>query len=107
MATEKEILTHFVSPSSVEGAAEAVQELLLDDRAKTPEAEGSKSKPTEDVKMAAGSKELTPEKKESSASDSSSSLGSIIYSVAKKVITVGAIYLVGYMGWSVAWLIGA
>lgn len=30
---------------------------------------------------------------------------SICYAFAKKVATVGAIYLVGYMGWSVAWLI--
>ncbi|XP_030571834.1 extended synaptotagmin-2 isoform X3 [Drosophila novamexicana] len=30
---------------------------------------------------------------------------SVLYSVGKKVAIVGSIYLVGYMGWSVAWLI--
>lgn len=29
----------------------------------------------------------------------------LIYSIVKKVTVVGAIYLVGYMNWSVAWLI--
>ncbi|XP_068157204.1 extended synaptotagmin-2 isoform X2 [Drosophila tropicalis] len=33
------------------------------------------------------------------------SIFSIIYGVGKKVAIVGSIYLVGYMGWSVAWLI--
>lgn len=40
--------------------------------------------------------------KPSSAEDS---IFSIMYAVAKKVAIVGSIYLVGYMGWSVAWLI--
>ncbi|XP_020810009.1 extended synaptotagmin-2 isoform X2 [Drosophila serrata] len=38
------------------------------------------------------------------ASDDNS-IFSIIYTVGKKVAIVGSIYLVGYMGWSVAWLI--
>lgn len=38
----------------------------------------------------------------SSAEDS---IFSVIYTVAKKVAVVGTIYAVGYMGWSVAWLI--
>lgn len=29
----------------------------------------------------------------------------ILYSIAKKVSLVGAVYMVGYMNWSVAWLI--
>uniref|UniRef100_A0A2M4A0N4 Putative phosphoinositide 3-kinase n=1 Tax=Anopheles triannulatus TaxID=58253 RepID=A0A2M4A0N4_9DIPT len=33
------------------------------------------------------------------------SIMSLLYSFAKKVVTVGIIYFVGYMGWSVAWLI--
>ncbi|KAH8246798.1 hypothetical protein KR032_000047, partial [Drosophila birchii] len=33
------------------------------------------------------------------------SIFSIFYTVGKKVAIVGSIYLVGYMGWSVAWLI--
>ncbi|XP_061389220.1 extended synaptotagmin-2, partial [Musca vetustissima] len=40
--------------------------------------------------------------KPSSAEDS---IFSTMYAVAKKVAIVGSIYLVGYMGWSVAWLI--
>ncbi|KAH8293013.1 hypothetical protein KR054_006111, partial [Drosophila jambulina] len=38
------------------------------------------------------------------ASDDNS-IFSIFYTVGKKVAIVGSIYLVGYMGWSVAWLI--
>ncbi|KAH8311734.1 hypothetical protein KR044_007758, partial [Drosophila immigrans] len=34
-----------------------------------------------------------------------SSIFTLLYSVSKKVAIVGSIYLVGYMGWSVAWLI--
>lgn len=30
---------------------------------------------------------------------------SVVYSALKKVAMVGAIYFVGYMGWSMAWLI--
>lgn len=33
-------------------------------------------------------------------------LFSILYTIAKKVAIFGSIYLIGYMGWSVAWLIG-
>lgn len=33
------------------------------------------------------------------------SIFSVFYSVGKKIAIVGSIYLVGYMGWSVAWLI--
>ncbi|KAL4715269.1 hypothetical protein ACJJTC_007851 [Scirpophaga incertulas] len=40
------------------------------------------------------------------SSDDSTSVLSIIYRVVKKVAVVGAVYLVGYMQWSVAWLIG-
>lgn len=36
---------------------------------------------------------------------SSESIFTLLYSFAKKVTIVGAVYLVGYMGWSVAWLI--
>ncbi|XP_030078726.1 extended synaptotagmin-2 isoform X5 [Drosophila hydei] len=39
------------------------------------------------------------------STSSEDSIFSIIYSVGKKVAIVGSIYLVGYMGWSVAWLI--
>lgn len=33
-------------------------------------------------------------------------LSTIVYSAAKKIAIVGSIYVIGYMGWSVAWLIG-
>ncbi|XP_059218409.1 extended synaptotagmin-2 isoform X3 [Stomoxys calcitrans] len=33
------------------------------------------------------------------------SIFAVMYTVAKKVAIVGSIYMVGYMGWSVAWLI--
>uniref|UniRef100_A0A8D8C695 Extended synaptotagmin-2 n=1 Tax=Culex pipiens TaxID=7175 RepID=A0A8D8C695_CULPI len=39
------------------------------------------------------------------ASAAGDSTASLVYSFAKKVVTVGIIYFVGYMGWSVAWLI--
>ncbi|XP_053697530.1 extended synaptotagmin-2 isoform X2 [Sabethes cyaneus] len=58
--------------------------------------------------MAGASKEQTPEKAEieqAAACASGDSIGSLLYSFAKKVVTVGIIYFVGYMGWSVAWLI--
>lgn len=50
-------------------------------------------------KMAGGSKEA----RKTTASDDS--FFSLIYTIVKKVTVVGAIYFVGYMGWSVAWLI--
>lgn len=62
--------------------------------------------------MAAASKELRddipttqlvrPVEKTSAATDS---IFTILYSIAKKVSIVGAVYLVGYMNWSIAWLI--
>ncbi|KAH8341183.1 hypothetical protein KR074_008970, partial [Drosophila pseudoananassae] len=39
------------------------------------------------------------------ATSDEDSIFSILYTVSKKVAIVGSIYLVGYMGWSVAWLI--
>ncbi|XP_030373546.1 extended synaptotagmin-2 isoform X2 [Scaptodrosophila lebanonensis] len=39
------------------------------------------------------------------AGDADDGIFSIIYRVGKKIAIVGSIYLVGYMGWSVAWLI--
>ncbi|XP_037812086.1 extended synaptotagmin-2 isoform X2 [Lucilia sericata] len=54
--------------------------------------------------MAAASKELSNDvaPKPSTAEDS---IFAVLYTVAKKVAIVGSIYAVGYMGWSVAWLI--
>lgn len=68
--------------------------------------------------MAAESKELIPEPTmdeikqtkpivmaKTSTTDDDGVFG-MVYSVVKKIATVGIIYFVGYMGWSVAWLIG-
>ncbi|XP_040158676.1 extended synaptotagmin-2 isoform X3 [Anopheles arabiensis] len=66
---------------------------------------------SEASEMAGASKELSPEKQsappESSevAKTKDDSIMTLLYSFAKKVVTVGIIYFVGYMGWSVAWLI--
>jgi hypothetical protein len=58
-----------------------------------------------DVKMS-NSKELTPEKADiEQRVNSDSGIMSIMYSAAKKVAVVGIVYFVGYMNWSVAWLI--
>lgn len=62
-------------------------------------------------KMAAESKEARPDeplpvtKSTSTSSASDDSLFNLMYSIVKKVSLVGAIYIVGYMNWSVAWLI--
>ncbi|XP_039956096.1 extended synaptotagmin-2 isoform X3 [Bactrocera tryoni] len=61
--------------------------------------------PVDESEMAAASKEVNTEKAVATTSASSDSIFSIIYTVFKKVAIVGSIYLVGYMGWSVAWLI--
>ncbi|XP_061505487.1 extended synaptotagmin-2 isoform X1 [Anopheles gambiae] len=66
---------------------------------------------SEASEMAGASKELSPEMQsappESSevAKTKDDSIMTLLYSFAKKVVTVGIIYFVGYMGWSVAWLI--
>ncbi|KAM3966830.1 LOW QUALITY PROTEIN: extended synaptotagmin-like protein 2 [Aphomia sociella] len=58
--------------------------------------------PASDNKMVAPSKVALPP----TTSDDSVSILSVIYKFFKKVSIVGAVYLVGYMQWSVAWLIG-
>ncbi|XP_065092590.1 extended synaptotagmin-2 isoform X4 [Ochlerotatus camptorhynchus] len=58
--------------------------------------------------MTGASKEQNPEKVEAENTPIHSTgddISSLVYSFAKKVVTVGIIYFVGYMGWSVAWLI--
>uniref|UniRef100_A0A1Q3FZ48 Protein kinase c conserved region 2 n=2 Tax=Culex tarsalis TaxID=7177 RepID=A0A1Q3FZ48_CULTA len=61
--------------------------------------------------MTGASKELNPAMATEAAVASEvanaagDSTASLLYSFAKKVVTVGIIYFVGYMGWSVAWLI--
>ncbi|KAG5682384.1 hypothetical protein PVAND_011737 [Polypedilum vanderplanki] len=56
-------------------------------------------------KKMSNSKELTPEKAEIEKCSEDGSILSILYSAAKKVAVVGIVYFVGYMNWSVAWLI--
>ncbi|XP_055611278.1 extended synaptotagmin-2 isoform X4 [Uranotaenia lowii] len=90
------------TPTSSEFSGES--DSLLPDSAGTTET-GSE--------MTGASKEQNPEKAEADLQAAtaggnaigSDSLGSLLYSFAKKVVTVGIIYFVGYMGWSVAWLI--
>lgn len=60
--------------------------------------------------MAAASKEApkdepAPAVKSKQVTRSDDSIFTLLYSIAKKVTIVGAIYFVGYMNWSVAWLI--
>lgn len=58
-----------------------------------------------DSKMS-NSKELSQEKAEiEKRVTEDGGVLSIIYSAAKKVAVVGIVYFVGYMNWSVAWLI--
>lgn len=59
--------------------------------------DSSTSPPPSGEGMTAASKE--------SAVDSEGGMSSIIYSTVKRVAVVGVIYFVGYMDWSVAWLI--
>lgn len=51
--------------------------------------------------MTVASKELSADV----AKSNDDTIFSVVYSVLKKVAIVGAIYFVGYMGWSMAWLI--
>lgn len=59
------------------------------------------------AEMPAASKELRAEDRAAPrvASSSGDSVFTLVYSLVKKVSLVGAVYFVGYMGWSVAWLI--
>ncbi|XP_073836487.1 extended synaptotagmin-like protein 2 isoform X6 [Musca autumnalis] len=54
---------------------------------------------------AAAATETNTETAVAKTSSTEDSIFSTMYAVAKKVAIVGSIYLVGYMGWSVAWLI--
>lgn len=55
--------------------------------------------------MAAASKEQLPEEMRPRSDDDDNGYAALVYTAAKRVAIVGAIYLVGYMNWSVAWLI--
>ncbi|XP_037922299.1 extended synaptotagmin-2 isoform X1 [Hermetia illucens] len=63
--------------------------------------------PTDILDMAAASKLSEKDTEEIDVKRSKDDkLFSILYTIAKKVAIFGSIYLIGYMGWSVAWLIG-
>jgi len=55
--------------------------------------------------MSGASKEENPNDVKKTSAQSDEDIISIVTSAAKKVAVVGVIYFVGYMGWSVAWLI--
>lgn len=57
------------------------------------------------AKKMSNSKELNKEKAELDQKVSDGGIMSIIYSAAKKIAVVGIVYFVGYMNWSVAWLL--
>lgn len=44
-------------------------------------------------------------KSEDRTSQNKDSIFPLLYSIFKKICIVGGVYLVGYMGWSIAWLI--
>lgn len=100
------------SRPSVEQAAANSGEDFFDDNFQQDLTQLSADKIELPNEMAAASKELRddgeqsqirkPNVKSSAATDS---IFTILYSIAKKVSIVGAVYLVGYMNWSVAWLI--
>lgn len=61
--------------------------------------------------MAASGASQTPTDEKSLTADkpthsNDEGLTTVLYSAAKKIAIVGSIYAIGYMGWSVAWLIG-
>lgn len=60
---------------------------------------------TNDDKQMTVSKELSQEKAEVEKAMNDNGIVSVIYSAAKKFAIVGVVYFVGYMNWSVAWLI--
>lgn len=84
---------------------ENIEESLLQDLSQL-----DSDKTTITSEMAAASKEARQGESEQivkpkKSSTSDDSLFTLLYSIAKKVTIVSAIYLVGYMNWSVAWLI--
>lgn len=65
--------------------------------------------PTTNAEMSVVSKELSPANSTDefvNARPIDEGLIATVYSFVKKASVVGAVYFVGYMGWSVAWLIG-
>lgn len=105
------ILLLFIYRPSVEQATANSGEDFLDDsfQHELTQLGDDKSAPSDE--MAAASKELRDDALAQAvqvnvkASQSADSIFTVLYSVAKKVSIVGAIYFVGYMNWSVAWLI--
>lgn len=70
-----------------------------------PAATDSIDKAADVVTKMSNSKEMTKEKAELEQKVSEGGIMSIIYSAVKKIAVVGIVYFVGYMNWSVAWLL--
>lgn len=99
---------NFYRPSVGQEVSSGVEE--IDDIFQEDFSHLDTGKDTITSEMAAASKEASkdepaPVVKPKQSTRSDDSIFTILYSIAKKVTIVGAIYLVGYMNWSVAWLI--
>lgn len=102
-------------PYRTEGEQQQAATPLLD-QPENPSAGASPSSSTAtatdliDKNMTVASKELTPLKASQDefvdARPIEEGIISSIYNFVKKAALVGCVYFVGYMGWSVAWLIG-
>lgn len=96
---------------SVEQATTNSGEDFLDDNFQQDLTQLSSDKVDSFNEMAAASKELRDDvqtekvKPNVNTSTATDGIFTILYSIAKKVSIVGAVYLVGYMNWSIAWLI--
>lgn len=89
-------------PPSTASLAEFLPETDLIGTSLEPfEKEDDKMVPTETIAEATTSEEPSTMVK----STSDEGIFAIMYNTCKKAAIVGSIYLVGYMGWSVAWLI--
>lgn len=87
------LIDNLYNPSSFQATSETVD----------PSAE--MVAPSKEVSQSSPAQIITNKKAAGITSSDSDSIFNIMYSIAKKVSIVGAIYLVGYMNWSVAWLI--
>lgn len=98
-------IKHFYRPSVGQEVNSGVEE--VDDNLQADLTQLNTGKDTAPSDMAAASKEAPKDVPitVAKAARSDDSIFTLLYSIAKKVSIVGAIYLVGYMNWSVAWLI--
>lgn len=96
---------NFRRPSVGQEVTSGVEE--VDDNFQGDLTQLSAGEETTTSEMVAASKEESKDAQlaKPKQSTSNDSIFTLFYSIAKKVSMVGAIYLVGYMNWSVAWLI--